>query len=224
MTIVLGILAILIAYLSGSIPVGYVVARLYGVDVTASGSGRIGGTNVLRAAGPVAAGLTVMGDLFKGMLPVYFARQLLPIVMLWLNNGQSMNTATALIVALTMPAAVLGHNHSIFLKFKGGVGAGTAIGAIGGVHLLAAILAGACALIALAVSRYASILSTVMAISGVIFLVVFAALGQIPYMYTLGGVLILLIIVNSLRPNYARIRAGTERRVGQKTENITRLH
>lgn len=223
MTIFLGILAIFVAYLSGSIPVGYVVARLYGVDVTASGSGRIGGTNVLRAAGPIAAGLTVMGDLFKGLVPVYFARQLLPIAVLWFTNGQAMDGYVNLFVALSMPAAVLGHNHSIFLKFKGGVGAGTAIGAIGGVHFVAAVLAGACALIALAISRYASVLSTTMAVSGVVFLIIFAAMGQIPYMYILGGLLVAAIIINALRPNYARLRAGTERRIGQKTENITRL-
>jgi glycerol-3-phosphate acyltransferase PlsY len=221
--IILGIIAIFVAYLSGSIPVGYVVARLYGVDVTASGSGRIGGTNVLRAAGPLAAGLTVVGDLFKGLFPVYFAKQLIPIAVLLLNDGVSMDTATALIVALTMPAAVLGHNYSIFLNFKGGVGAGTALGTIGGVHFLAAILAGVCALIALTISRYASILSTTLAVSSVILLAIFAAMGQIPWMYVLGAVLNLAVIVNSLRPNYARLRAGTERRVGQKTENIKRI-
>jgi len=220
--IILGILAIVIAYLSGSIPVGYVVARMYGIDVTASGSGRIGGTNVLRAAGAPAAGLTVLGDLFKGLLPVYFAKQLLPIAVLLLNNGAGQDMYINLIVALTMPAAVLGHNHSIFLKFKGGVGAGTAIGALGGGNVPVAVLVGACAIIALAISRYASILSTTVAVSGVILFVIFAMLGQIPFMYILGSGLVMLIIVNALRPNYARLRAGTERRVGQKTENITR--
>jgi len=209
-SIIVSIVAILVAYLFGSIPVGYLVARAYGIDVTASGSGRIGGTNVLRAAGAPAAGLTVMGDVFKGFIPIYVIHML-------------MGGISPLTVALAMPAAVLGHNHSIFLKFRGGVGAGTAIGTIGGVHFLSAILAAACALVALVISRYASILSTTVAITSVIFLTIFAALGYIPYIYILGAVLNLGLIVFSLRPNYARIRAGTERRVGQKSENVTKI-
>lgn len=224
MIFVLGILAVVVAYLSGSIPVGYLVARAYGVDVTASGSGRIGGTNVLRAAGVTAAGLTVMGDVFKGLLPVYFAKQLLPIFALLLNNGVAQDNMVALFVALTMPAAVLGHNHSIFLGFKGGVGAGTAIGALGGASFPSALLSAACALVALGISRYASVLSTTVAITGIIFFVIFAALGYIPFIYVLGPVLVAGIIINALRPNYARIRAGTERRVGgKKTENVTKI-
>src|SRR5688572_10723744 len=99
MAFVISVVAILIAYLFGSIPVGYLVARLYGVDVTASGSGRIGGTNVLRTAGLLAAGLTVFGDVMKGAIPLFFIQSALGP---WT-------------VALAMPAAVLGHNYSIFL-------------------------------------------------------------------------------------------------------------
>ena len=71
MNYILALAAIFVAYLFGSIPVGYLVARLYGVDVTASGSGRTGGTNVLRSVGPLAAALTVLGDILKGLIPVY---------------------------------------------------------------------------------------------------------------------------------------------------------
>jgi glycerol-3-phosphate acyltransferase PlsY len=217
------ILFIFVAYLFGSIPVGYGVARMYGVDVTASGSGRTGGTNVLRAAGPLAAGLTVMGDVFKGLIPVVLAKMLFPVAALVLNGGVALPWLFDLVVALSMPAAVMGHNHSIFLGFKGGVGAGTAIGTVGGAHILSAILAAACALVALAITRFASMLSTTVAITSVIFLAIFAGLGYFPSMYIVGAVLNAAIIINALRPNYARIRAGTERKVGQKTENITRL-
>lgn len=207
MTIIVSIIAIIIAYVSGSIPVGYIVARLYGVDVTASGSGRIGGTNVLRSAGVTAAGLTVLGDVLKGLIPVYFAQVVFdPIT-----------------VSLVMVAAVLGHNYSLFLKFRGGVGAGTAIGSIAGVSFMAALFTAIFALIALGITRYASILSTTVAVSSVVLLTLSAALGYTPYGYILGAALNLVVIVNALRPNYARIRAGTERKVGQKTENIAKL-
>jgi len=224
--IIASILALFIAYLFGSIPVGYLVARAYKIDITASGSGRTGGTNVLRAAGPLAAGLTVAGDLFKGLIPVYVLRWFFPVIVVMVT-GESSDTlemVANLVVALSMPAAVLGHNHSIFLGFKGGVGGGTAVGTLGGISVIAAILTALFAVIALAISRYASILSTTVAVSGVVLFIIFAALGQIDPIFILGAVANLLIIVYALRPNYARLRAGTERRVGDKTENITKIN
>lgn len=207
MPIIWSIIAIVIAYLSGSIPVGYIVARLYGVDVTASGSGRIGGTNVLRSAGVTAAGLTVLGDVLKGLVPIYFAQIVFDPVT----------------VSLMMVAAVLGHNHSVFLGFRGGVGAGTAIGTVAGLSFMVGLFTAVFALIALAITRYASILSTTVAVSSVALLAISAMLGFTPYGFILGAVLNLVVIVNALRPNYARIRAGAERKVGQKTENITKI-
>jgi glycerol-3-phosphate acyltransferase PlsY len=195
------IIAILIAYLFGSIPMGYLVARLYGVDVTKTGSGRIGGTNVLRAAGAPAAGLTVLGDILKGLIPVYFISFF----------GLPLTTA------LAASATVIGHNFSIFLRFRGGVGAGTAIGAVGALSVPVAVVAGLCGLIALTISRYASLLSTTIAVTSFLGLIVSAWLGYTPYEYIVTGLINLLVMVNALRPNYARIRAGTERRVGQKS-------
>lgn len=200
MGFIFSLIAILIGYLFGSIPMGYLVSRLYGVDVTKIGSGRIGGTNVLRAAGPVAAGLTVLGDILKGLLPVYFVTVF----------GQPLTTA------LVASATVLGHNYSIFLGFKGGVGAGTAIGAVGGLSFPVALVAGLSGLAALALSRYASVLSTTIAVMSLIGLIIATWLAYIPYQYVIAGVLNLLLMFYALRPNFARLRAGTERRIGQK--------
>ncbi|MBI1880796.1 MAG: glycerol-3-phosphate acyltransferase [Chloroflexi bacterium] len=207
MSYILAIVAIFIAYLFGSIPVGYLVARMYGVDVTASGSGRIGGTNVLRSVGPMAAALTVLGDILKGLIPVY----LLAIV------------AHPMITALAAAATVLGHNYSIFLRFRGGVGAGTAMGALGGLTFPGALVVTVFGLVALGVSRYASVLSATIAVTSLVILSIFAVLGYVPYVYIVFGVLNLLVIFNALRPNFARLRAGTERKVGQKPENIVRV-
>jgi glycerol-3-phosphate acyltransferase PlsY len=208
MIYILSVAAILIAYLFGSIPVGYLVARLYGIDVTASGSGRTGGTNVLRAAGPTAAGLTVMGDMLKGLIPVYLLASA---------------SFSPIVTALAATATVVGHNYSIFLGFRGGVGAGTAIGALAGLSFPAALISGICGLIGLAISRYASILSSTIAVFALITLTSSAVLGYTPYEYLIFGVLNLAVIFYALRPNFARIRAGNERKIGQKTENITRL-
>jgi glycerol-3-phosphate acyltransferase PlsY len=198
--------AILISYLFGSIPFGYLVARLYGVDVTASGSGRTGGTNVLRAAGPIAAGLTVLGDMLKGLIPIYLiAYALHPIV-----------------AALAATATVIGHNYSIFLRFRGGAGAGTAIGALAGLSFPASLISGICGLIGLTLSGYASVLSSTIAVSTLIVLIVSALLNFTPYSYIVFGVLNLAVIFYALRPNFARLRAGTERKIGQRTENLVK--
>ncbi len=202
MQIIIPIITILIGYLFGSIPMGYLVARIYGVDVTTKGSGRIGGTNVLRAAGTGAAGLTVLGDVFKGLIPVYFATFL----------------GMPLVTALTASAAVLGHNYSVFLRFRGGVGAGTAVGAVGGLNFPIGLATALCGLTALSISRYASVLSTTIAVASLLILTVSAFLGYTPYEYIVAGVLNLLLMFYALRPNFARLRAGTERRIGGKKE------
>jgi glycerol-3-phosphate acyltransferase PlsY len=208
MIYILSIVAILIAYLFGSIPVGYIVARLYGIDVTASGSGRTGGTNVLRAAGPIAAGLTVLGDILKGLIPIYL-----------LANANF----SPLVTALAATGTVIGHNHSIFLRFRGGVGAGTAVGALAGLSFPAALISGICGLIGLVISRYASILSSTIAVFGLITLTISAMLGYTPYAYIAFGGLNLAVMFYALRPNFAQIRAGNERKIGQKTENIVKM-
>src|SRR4028118_105701 len=72
-----GFFLVLGGYVLGSVPVGFRVGRIYGVDVRRVGSGNIGMANVLRAAGKPAAALTLLGDMLKGFLPVVAARLLL---------------------------------------------------------------------------------------------------------------------------------------------------
>lgn len=203
MTYLISIIAIFIAYLCGSIPVGYLIARLYGIDVTSSGSGRTGGTNVLRAAGPLAAGGTVLGDIIKGLLPVFFL----------VSAG-----FPALTIALAATATVVGHNHSIFLGFRGGVGAGTAAGSLAGFGFWIGLLSGISGVIALSITGYASILSSTIAVMGLVILTISAFLGYTPYEYIITGILNICVMFYALRPNFARLRDGTERKVGKKSD------
>ena len=129
-----------------------------------------------------------------------------------------------LVIALAANAAVIGHNYSIFLGFRGGVGAGTAIGAMVGLSFWVALFAGACGIIGLITTRYASILSSSIAVGGLLGLIISALLGYTPYEYIVFGVINVMVIFYALRPNFAHIRAGTERKVGQKTENVTKIH
>ena len=108
------VLALAAAYLLGSIPFGYLVVRWWkGIDLREFGSGRTGGTNVSRAAGYSAAFTSGIADAFKAYLAVRFAQ--------WLGTHD-------LVIAIAGVAAVLGHNYSIFLRYRGGAGTSTSIG------------------------------------------------------------------------------------------------
>ena len=205
------ILTIVAAYLFGSIPVGYLMARLWGVDLLKSGSGKTGGTNVLRSAGLLPAALTILGDAFKGLIPTFFA------VMLF---GHTMPFAPALAGA----AAVLGHNRSIFLKFKGGVGAITFFGALAALSFYGMLITIIVALIVLLITRFASMGSLSGSITGTLALIGSALLGYTPMDYALFGLLSVVWVVIALQPNFKRIKAGTERKIGAPEKTIKRVH
>jgi glycerol-3-phosphate acyltransferase PlsY len=110
----------LLAFLLGSIPWGLILTRRFcSVDIRQAGSGNIGATNVMRTSGITLGALTLMGDVFKGALPVWFAVKIIGYPDLW-------QEACVSLVAL---CAFLGHLYPIFLKFKtGGKGVATAAG------------------------------------------------------------------------------------------------
>jgi glycerol-3-phosphate acyltransferase PlsY len=197
------LVAIAIGYLLGSFPSGYVVGRLKGIDVRQWGSGRTGGTNVLRSAGPWAAILAVLGDMAKGALAVFVARALV--------GSLSAEVLAGL-------AAVLGHDFSVFLTFSGGRGVATTLGAVGALYLPAPIILALLALSVLAVSRYASLASLTIATvmpCVMLYLVLFA---DKPVWYLVYGLAAGILIVVLHRGNIQRLLAGTERKIGKKGE------
>jgi glycerol-3-phosphate acyltransferase PlsY len=112
----MGLLAILIAYLLGAIPFGYLLTKFTtGKDVRSEGSGNIGATNVLRAAGRGAAIATLVLDMAKGFAAVWIAE--------YLTDGSSGWSADAAL------AVMVGHAFPIFLGFKGGKAVATFVGA-----------------------------------------------------------------------------------------------
>jgi len=98
------ILILIISYLCGSLPFSFIVPWLKGVDIRKVGSGNIGGTNVLRALGPKYGAICISLDFLKSFVPVFVARMIFGI--------------NSWIPYLCLIFAVLGHNYSIFLKFK----------------------------------------------------------------------------------------------------------
>lgn len=109
------LIAGILSYLIGSIPFGLLIARIMGgVDVRTVGSGNIGATNVLRAAGKQAAIVTLLADCAKGLLPVFAASRILV-------DNEWLPAACGI-------AAILGHNYPVFLHFRGGKGVATGFG------------------------------------------------------------------------------------------------
>lgn len=122
MNIVIIIISFLVAYLSGSIPTGYLlVKKLCGIDIRTMGSGNIGSTNVKRVAGSKISILTQVIDILKGFLPVALGIIIYPLV-----QGTIEKEFYLSLIALS---AILGHNFTPFLGFNGGKGVNTTLGA-----------------------------------------------------------------------------------------------
>ncbi len=116
------ILSIIISFLCGSIPTGYLITkRLYGIDIRSKGSGNIGSTNVKRIAGTKISIITQIVDVLKGMIPVLIAIYLAKIIILPVSTN-----AYLAIIAI---ATILGHDYTPFLSFNGGKGVNTTMGA-----------------------------------------------------------------------------------------------
>jgi acyl phosphate:glycerol-3-phosphate acyltransferase len=196
----LQVLIIVTSYLIGAIPFGLFFTRLFsGVDVRTVGSGNIGATNVLRAAGKKAAVLTLLADGLKGFLPVFIARLLF-------NDD--------MITALSAVAAVLGHNFPVYLKFKGGKGVATSFGVVLAVSPWTGVVALIAWLIAAVLWRYSS-LSALIAFASYP-LVTFTVPPQPSKPYGSLSLFIFGMIYYRHRENIKRLISGSETKIGQK--------
>ena len=192
-------LGLTVAYLIGSIPVGFLVARVAGgIDIRGKGSGNIGATNVLRTLGPVPAALTLLGDIGKGYLAVRAAEAMGP--------EPAWGAAGALL-------AIAGNCWPVFLRFRGGKGVATGLGAFLALTPRAILPAALVWIALVAAFRYVSLAS----ILGCVALAVGAwAFGYAP-MYTVAAIGSGAVIVWRHRENVARLIAGSERRLGERT-------
>lgn len=207
-----GWVALLIAYLSGSIPTAYLAGRLLkGVDLRTVGSGNLGATNVYRNLGAVPAVIVLLLDAAKGYLPVL----LLPhrIEGVWAFEAREM----ALWAIGCGVAAILGHLKPIFLLWKGGgKGVATAAGVFGALAPAALGIAMIAFIVVAAGSGYVSLASIVAAVALAIAVPVFAA-GNTPLLVTAATVALAVIAMHA--KNIQRLRAGTEPKTfGKKKE------
>jgi glycerol-3-phosphate acyltransferase PlsY len=199
----MALLLVLFGFFLGSIPTGVILAKVFsGIDPRQVGSGNIGATNVLRAAGKKVAVATLLGDILKGVIPVLIAEAVLDSYF-WIGA-----------VAL---AAFLGHIFSVFLKFKGGKGAATALGVFLALSPLSAGLAFAVCAATVAKWRYISLGSLVATAAFPGFLLLFDPHRVIvPF-----ALIIAALIFWRHRENIKRLLAGTESKFGKKAEKNT---
>lgn len=203
-------IAIVLAYVSGSIPSAYLAGKSRGVDLRKHGSGNLGATNVFRVLGAGIGTLVFLVDMAKGALPVL----LLPPHTARVGGVPALAGDWMLTVGILCGiAAIIGHVRPVFLGFgRGGKGVATAAG----VFLALAPLPTAAALAAFAlvllVSRYVSLGSLIAAI--VLPVVLFATQGASPLFVV--AVLIMLFVFWTHRANIARLRRGEEHRFGRK--------
>ena len=190
------VLAVALAYLLGSVPFAYVLARRRGIDLRDVGSGNVGATNVLRTTGVRQAVLVICLDAVKGSFAVVLADRLAP--------GQATPVAAGL-------ASVIGHVYPVWLGFRGGKGVATAAGVFAVLAPVALAIAGVVFVAAVWISRYISVGSIAAATALAV-----AAASQAPRAIAVGAVVTAIIIVCRHRSNLSRLIAGTERRLGQR--------
>ena len=202
------LIIILLAYVFGSIPWGYVVARLQGVDIRQKGSGSIGATNIYRTLGLSYAVFVGLLDVFKGVLVMGIAK-------FSLNNHYE--------IALIALAVIVGHMFSIFLKGKGGKGIATTFGVllvlIGWETMLLALLIWLGLLI---FTRYMSLTNLVM----IWFFPIFYVFVQPDFAFFILGIIVTMLVYWAHRGNIERLKEGREPvlhvTVGFRNQNPTK--
>jgi acyl phosphate:glycerol-3-phosphate acyltransferase len=196
------------AYLLGSIPTGFLVARAKGIDIRTLGSGNIGATNVFRIVGKPAGIFVLLVDALKGFAACWWLVNLV-VQLFSLTPGEI--DCLRIIAGV---AVVLGHNYTCWLKFKGGKGIATSAGVLAALVPLAMLICLAVWVILFTLTRYASVASIVTAF-GLPFAAWFTTRDWTLTLVT--GALGVLAIYKH-KANIVRLRNGTEKRINFKTK------
>jgi glycerol-3-phosphate acyltransferase PlsY len=200
------ILTALVAYLLGSIPTGFLVAKARGVDIRRVGSGNIGATNVFRILGKPAGVFVLLADALKGAVAVaatawFFCR--------WFHATPDAKEACEIIAAL---CAILGHNYTIWLYFKGGKGIATSAGVLAALVPEALLIILTIWIIVVGLTRYVSLGSIAAS-----FTLPFASwlTHKSPTIIAITGAMGVLAIYKH-KANIKRLVNGTESRINLK--------
>jgi acyl phosphate:glycerol-3-phosphate acyltransferase len=191
------LLAVLAAYLMGSIPFAQLLSTRRGIDLRRVGSGNVGASNVLRTLGVRPAVLAMMLDAVKGTVAVLIAQRL--------TNGVAAPVMAGL-------ASMIGHVYPVWLRFRGGKGVATAAGVFAVLAPVAAAAAAGAFLLTVALTRFISVGSMVAALT----LAGRAIASDAPRIVGVGATIGAALVLIGHRANVLRLVAGTERRVGQR--------
>ena len=208
MQIVFDIGIILLAYIFGSIPFGLLIVKLKtGKDIREVESGRTGGTNAMRAAGFWAGFATAMLDILKGAGAVWLAAWLTP-------NSHWVHVIAPL-------AAIIGHNHSIFLverdengkiiRLRGGAGGAPSVGGAMGLWPASILIILPLGMLTFFSIGIASITTMAVALFAIVIFAVRASQGLMPWMDVWYGVGAEILLIWALRPNLKKLFEGNER-------------
>jgi len=210
------IVTVLGAYLFGSVPFGFLIARLKGVDIRDHGSGNIGATNVTRVLGKPYGILCFVLDFAKGFVPVG--------IVLGLQHACP-NTVAGWTPALAAAATVSGHVWPVYLRFKGGKGVATTVGALLLLAPVSVLIAGAGWVVVYKGTRYVSLASLTAAV-----LVPATAVAlnqwtrvQVPASTVWLLAALGLLIIARHRSNIARLIQGTENRFAKSPKPQTAI-
>lgn len=195
-----------VSYLVGSIPTGYLMAQARGVDIRKVGSGNIGATNVFRILGKTAGITVLIIDALKGFLPPFILPFLFRVPTA--ENFESYAMVSGLF-------AILGHNYTCWLKFKGGKGIATSAGVLIALAPKGFLVALATWLVVFGVSKYVSLAS--IAAAAILPIGVWATGGS-RRMLILTTILGLLAIYKH-KANIQRLLAGTENQIGKNKQS-----
>ncbi|ARV60982.1 acyl-phosphate glycerol 3-phosphate acyltransferase [Nostocales cyanobacterium HT-58-2] len=208
---------LIVAYLVGSTPTGYTVAKLLkGIDIREVGSGSTGATNVLRTLGKGPGAFVLLIDCLKGVLAI-------ALVYSFFSFAESQNFIPTEVdtdlwrpwmVILSGLAAILGHSKSIFLGFTGGKSVATSLGILLAMNWQVGLATFGVFAIVIAISRIVSLSS----IAGAVAVSILMTLLHQPLPYILFGVVAGLYVIWRHSSNIQRIFAGTEPKLGQKLQ------
>ncbi len=201
---------VLISYLLGSIPAGYLAGRIAGIDIRHAGSGNIGATNVTRVLGKRYGYPVFVVDFLKGLMAVsisiFIEKRVQPVLV-----------PTELLGIVAAISCVVGHSFPVWLSFKGGKGVATSMGALFGLVPFVALIGVAVWVITFEMTRYVSVASMTAALA-----VPISILILIPLKQTGGAVLLYLsiclaaLVIFRHRSNLSRLVRGTEPRFKRK--------
>jgi len=186
----------LLGFILGSIPSGYIIGKIWGIDVTKDGSRNIGATNVKRLAGKTAGVLTLVFDLLKGILATI------------ITNFLTINFIPQ-VAAVCGVCAVIGHCYSPFMGGKGGKGVATSLGVFVSITPLLAFFSVLIFMLVTGVTRYVSLGSLV----GIWFLVIMLwtqTLGAYPKEILWCAIVVATVVTLRHAENINRLRAGIE--------------